>query len=401
MEIVPTKPYFGIKFLDPYILNKLLGFFLSLALSGFLFACNRINSQTQAELTPIPLSYAQGFMISEGSDFWEIEVVQPWTGSDRKFRYLILKPMAVRPAGNFDAVVQLPIHKVVLTSTTQIPHLDLLGEMDKLFGFPQVELISSPRAWDQIHAGKVQDLGIGPSANPEMILDLSPDLVLISTLGSDLGYLEVLSQAKIPALINGEYVEQHPLGRAEWIKFTGILFGKYEESLQIFNRIEQAYLEAQNLANSIPEQNRPTVLSGLMYQDTWYTPGGDSWGAQILKNAGGRSVFSDQKGTGSLQLNYEFVLENALEADFWIGSADFASLEALANAEPRYRVFQAFQSGKVYTYTRKKGPKGGLEYFELGYMRPDLILKDLIKILHPDLLPTYDLYFYRPLHAKD
>jgi iron complex transport system substrate-binding protein len=381
--------------------NKHFSLFLFFLFLGVSSACERASSVNEESLAAIPLRYAKGFTISQGSDFWEIEVVQPWTGSDRKFRYLILQPDATRPAGDFDAVVQLPIEEAILTSTTQIPHLDMLGEMDKLIGFPQVDLISSPRAWEQIQAGKVQDLGSGPSANPEMILDLAPDLVLISTLGEDLRYLEVLSQAKIPALINGEYVEQHPLGRAEWIKFTGILFGKYEVAEQAFQTIEQAYLNAQKLANSIPEDARPTALSGLMYQDTWYTPGGESWGAQILRNAGGRYVFANQKGTGSLQLNYEFVLENALEADFWIGSADFSSLEAMANAEPRYRAFQAFRSGNVFTYTLKKGPKGGLEYFELGYMRPDLILKDLIKILHPDLLPEYELYFYSRLHAKD
>ena len=382
-------------------MNKHFSLFLFFLFLGVSSACERASSVNEESLAAIPLRYAKGFTISQGSDFWEIEVVQPWTGSDRKFRYLILQPDATRPAGDFDAVVQLPIEEAILTSTTQIPHLDMLGEMDKLIGFPQVDLISSPRAWEQIQAGKVQDLGSGPSANPEMILDLAPDLVLISTLGEDLRYLEVLSQAKIPALINGEYVEQHPLGRAEWIKFTGILFGKYEVAEQAFQTIEQAYLNAQKLANSIPEDARPTALSGLMYQDTWYTPGGESWGAQILRNAGGRYVFANQKGTGSLQLNYEFVLENALEADYWIGSADFLSLEAMANAEPRYRAFQAFRSGNVFTYTLKKGPKGGLEYFELGYMRPDLILKDLIKILHPDLLPEYELYFYTRLHAKD
>jgi len=69
----------------------------------------------------------------------------------------------------------------------------------------------------------------------------------------------------------------------------------------------------------------------------------------------------------------------------------------MGDAEPRYRSFSAFQDGSIYTYSKKKGPKGGLEYFELAYVRPDLVLKDLIKILHPRLLPDYDLYFYRQL----
>ena len=375
--------------------------FLLTCLLGFLLGCKPVDSVKNEASDILALDYADGFKIKKGAGFWEIEVTQPWTGSDRVFRYLVLEEDASKPSGDFDAVVQLPIQKIILTATTQVPHLELLGSMDKLAGFPQVDLISSPQAWKQINAGKVQDLGSGPSSNPELMLDLEPDLVIISTLGEDLRQLDLLSQAGIPALINGEYVEQHPLGRAEWIKFTGILLGKYEESLEVFETIERQYLEVQKLAAKIQESARPSVLSGVMYQDTWYAPGSQSWGAQLLVAAGGRYVFADQKGKGSLQLNYEYVLENALEADFWIGSADFSSLEAMGTAEPRYRVFRAFDKGAVFTYTLKKGPKGGLEYFELGYMRPDLILKDLIKILHPDLLPDYELYFYSRLHAKD
>lgn len=381
-------------------MNKLSIPFLFLLLFGSFSGCKQEVSGEKGEVETLPLKYAKGFTIFRGKDFWEIEVTQPWTGSDQTFRYLVLEENAEKPAGEFSAFVQLPIEKIILTSTTQIPHLDLLNSTEKLIGFPQVDLISSPKAWELINSGKVTDLGSGPSANTEMVIDLNPDFILISTLGEDLRYMDLLAQAGVPALINGEYVEQHPLGRAEWIKFTGVLLGKYEESVAVFETIETEYLEAEKLVENLTETNRPTVLSGVMYQDIWYAPASESWGAQILKNAGGRYVFGDQPGTGSLQLNYEFVLENALETDFWIGSADFADLESMGKSEPRYQAFQPFKSGKIFTYTLKKGPKGGLEYFELGYMRPDLILKDLIKILHPNLLPAYELYFYRQLDEK-
>ena len=381
-------------------MNKLSIPFLILVLFCSFSACKQPVSEGKIELSALPLRYANGFAISRGKDFWEVEVTQPWTGSDQTFRYLILEENAEKPQGEFSAVIQLPVQKIVLTSTTQIPHLDLLNSTEKLIGFPQVDLISSPKAWEQINSGKVTDLGSGPSANTEMVIDLEPDLVMISTLGDDLRYMDLLAQAGVPALINGEYVEQHPLGRAEWIKFTGVILGQYEESVAVFETIEKEYLEAEKLIENLPATAKPTVLSGVMYQDIWYAPASESWGAQILENAGGRYIFGDQSGTGSLQLNYEFVLENALETDFWIGSADFADLESMGTADPRYQVFQPFKTGKVFTYTLKTGPKGGLEYFELGYMRPDLILKDLIKILHPNLLPAYELYFYRQLDEK-
>ena len=367
-----------------------------LVLSIFISSCEK-KPETTLEKTSVPLEFAQGFQLFQGENFWEIHVTQGYTGAEKTYRYLVLKEGAKVEKSGFDAVVQLPIYKVVLTSTTQVPHLDMLSETDKLIGFPQTDLISSVPTRARIDAGKVTDLGSGPSANPEMVIDLQPDWIMISTLGEDLRYLDLFAQANVPALINGEYVEQNPLGRAEWIKFTGILLGKYEEAVAEFEKIKNAYREAEKLAAQIPLVNRPKVLSGVMYQDIWYAPGAESWGAQILQNAGGDYVFSDQTGSGSLQLNYEFVLDRAAEAEVWIGSADFSDIKTMGSNEPRYRNFQAWKTGQIYTYTAKKGATGGLEYFELGYVRPDLILKDLIKILHPALLPEYELYFYQKL----
>ena len=367
-----------------------------LVLSIFISSCEK-KPETTLEKTSVPLEFAQGFQLFQGENFWEIHVTQGYTGAEKTYRYLILEEGAQVEKTGFDAVVQLPISKVILTSTTQVPHLDMLGETDKLIGFPQTDLISSIPTRARIDAGKVTDLGSGPSANPEMVIDLQPDWIMISTLGEDLRYLDLFAQANVPALINGEYVEQNPLGRAEWIKFTGILLGKYEEAVAEFEKIKNAYQEAEKLASQLPANNRPKVLSGVMYQDIWYAPGAESWGAQILQNAGGDYVFSDQAGSGSLQLNYEFVLDRAAEAEVWIGSADFSDIKTMGSNEPRYRNFQAWKTGQIYTYTAKKGATGGLEYFELGYVRPDLILKDLIKILHPELLPEYELYFYQRL----
>lgn len=375
-------------------------YILIFCLALFFFGCESKRSNEALLVEKVELSYAKGFTISRGDGFWEIEVTQPWTGSEKTFRYLVLEENQEKPAGIFDAVIQLPVTRVILTSTTQVPHLDLLSSSDRLIGFPQTDLISSAAARLLIDAGKVQDLGAGPSANPELIIELNPDWIMISTLGDDLRYLELLKTAGIPAIINGEYVEQHPLGRAEWIKFSGILLGKYEEAKVVFEEVERNYLEAEALTEKISRSEKPTVLSGVMYKDIWYAPGSESWGAQILQNAGGDYVFEDQLGTGSLQLNYEFVLEEAMDADFWIGSADFNSLDEMGKVEPRYQAIKAFQNGNVYTYTQKKGETGGLEYFELGYMRPDLILKDLMKILHPTLLPEYELYFYKQLNEK-
>lgn len=371
-------------------------------LTFFLFpsACNSPKPSNLNDLEEVPNQYAKGFSVFQGDGFKVIEVKQAFPGDHDTFRYLVVERADLElENSDFAAVVNFPISKIVMTSTTHIPHLDYLGVSELLVGFPNLDLISSQETRSRIDAGRVIDLGSGAQANIEKIIDLEPDWVMISTLGEDLKNLEILKEAKIPALLNGEYVEQHPLGRAEWIKFTGALLGKFEESEKVFKEIEASYLKAQKLiVENI--QDRPKVMAGVMYKDIWYVPGADSWGARLLDAAGGDYLFKDQKGTGSTQLSYEYVLENAQEADFWLGASDFKSLEDMKNADPRYAHFQAFQKGNVYTYTSKKGPTGGIEYFELGYLRPDLILQDLIKILYPKLLPDYSLYFYTQLHEK-
>jgi iron complex transport system substrate-binding protein len=380
-----------------FVPSKKGAWFLLVLASLFTFISCESKQEKAFAKDQIALDYAQGFSLYRGEGFWEIEVSQGYAGSSDTYRYLVLDSGVQVNTTGYDAVVQLPIDEVVLTSTTQVPHLDALEQTDLLIGFPQTDLISSTTARARIAAGKVKELGSGPSANPELVLELQPDWIMISTLGEDLRYLDIFKQAGIPALINGEYVEQNPLGRAEWIKFTGVLLGIYPEALAQFEQIKKDYLEAEGLASSIAEKDKPKVLSGVMYQDIWYAPGGESWAAQLLEKAGGSYVFGKEGAAGSLQLNYEVVLDQGTSAPIWIGAADFASLEEMGKIEPRYQAFAAWKTGEVYTYTAKKGATGGLEYFELGYLRPDLILKDLIKILHPELLPGYEPYFYQKL----
>lgn len=387
MQLFPSNTQFL-----PYRLTCLL----CLGWGLLLFSCTEKQVQDRQK-TPVPLDFATGFQLYQGDGFWEIEVSKGYPGSSENFRYLVLDSGVTMNSSGYDAVVQLPVTEVVLTSTTQVPHLDALQMTDLLVGFSQTDLISSTKTRARIDAGKVKDLGAGPSANPELVLDLQPDWIMISTLGEDLRYLDVFKQAGISALINGEYVEQNPLGRAEWIKFTGVLLGNYPAALAQFEQIKKDYNEAELLTSSLQNKERPTVLSGVMYQDIWYAPGGGSWAAQLLEKAGGSYVFGKESATGSLQLNYEVVLDQGTSAAIWIGAADFASIEEMGKVEPRYQAFSAWKAGEVYTYTAKKGETGGLEFFELGYLRPDLILKDLIKILHPELLPGYEPYFYQKL----
>jgi iron complex transport system substrate-binding protein len=195
--------------------------------------------------------------------------------------------------------------------------------------------------------------------------------------------------------LNAEYLEKHPLGRAEWIKFMALFFNKEKAADSIFAIIEKEYLDIQARAKTV--DSKPSVLSGIVYGDTWFLPGGQNYAAVLLNDAGCNYLWKETSSNGFLELSFESVYEKAHDADLWIGVGSFSSLKEIEAADHRYTRFRPFKQKKVYTSNLKKGLKGGSEFLELGYLRPDIILKDLVKIAHPDLLPEHDLYFHKKL----
>jgi iron complex transport system substrate-binding protein len=174
-----------------------------------------------------------------------------------------------------------------------------------------------------------------------------------------------------------------------------LFFNKEHEADSIFRAIEKKYLETQALADTI--RSKPSVISGIVYGDAWFLPGGQNYAAKILKDAGCNYLWGDDPSNGWLQLAFERVYEKGHEADLWIGTATIKSLKELEAADHRYAQFKPFKNKQVYSYDARIGAKGGNEFLELGYLRPDIILQDIVKIAHPELLPDYTLYFHRRL----
>jgi len=247
----------------------------------------------------------------------------------------------------------------------------------------------------RIDEGKVKDLGMDKSMNLELLATLKPSLVMGYQMNNDLGQLKKILALGIPVVVNAEYLEKHPLGRAEWIKFMALFFNKEREADSIFRFIESEYLKTNALVKNTGHE--PTVMSGIVYGDTWFLPGGQNYAAKLFDDAGYRYLWRTDPSGGFLELSFESVYEKAKNADFWIGVGSFKSLAEIRASEERYTRFRPFQEGKIYTYNARQGAKGGSEFLELGYLRPDYVLKDLVKIAHPELLPGHELYFHRQL----
>jgi len=359
-------------------------------------SCVNKKETKYAESITTELKYADGFSVRNEGNVKHVIVTHPYPGATEGFHYLLVpKGEPVPLHDDKTQVIYVPIQKMVCTSTTHIPLLDYLDKTGALIGFPTTDYISSEKMRKRIDDGQVTDLGVDKGMNIELLFSLKPELVMSYTMTSDLGQSKKIKELGIPVVINAEYLEKHPLGRAEWIKFMALFLGKEKEADSVFTIVEQEYLTTQRLVENVSE--KPTVLSGIVYGDAWFMPAGKNYAARLLEDAGTRYLWNDTESNGFLELSFESVYEKAKEADLWIGVGSFNSLEEIRAAEIRYTMFKPFRDKQIYTYNARKGAKGGSEFLELGYLRPDLILKDLVKIAHPELLPDYTLFFHKRL----
>ena len=358
-------------------------------------------------LTP---KYATGFTaIRNKAEYTELIIHEPWPGADRSFKYALVpdslltqdylnKLSSLKEGGanpKFDAVVGVPLKSLVLTSTTHIPALEALNAESKLIGFPGLDYISSAQTRERIANGLVTELGANEQLNTELVLQLQPEALIGFAVSEAPKSYEILERSGIPVLYNGDWNEATPLAKAEWIKFFGLLLDRNEQANAYFKEIEREYLRVRSLAQQV--EIKPTVLSGALYRDIWYLPGGKSWAAQFVADASGAYLWANTEQSGSLSLSLEVILEQGESAEFWIAPSQFTSYSEMLESNPHYEKIKAFQQQKVVGYADSQGPTGGLLYFELGPNRPDLVLKDLVFYLHPGLLVNYEPVFFKPL----
>ncbi len=375
-----------------------LSYVFVLGLITLCCSCNGGKKSKGASLPDeIQLKYARGFSIKKDSIYTWIEVKHPFQNAEEGFVYLLVPRGASIPSHDKSVrVISIPVQSIACTSTTHIPLLDYLNETESLRGFTTLDYISSPRARKRIDEGKVQELGVDKGINIEALIAIKPDLLMGYSMTSEYGQFRKIEELGVPVVINAEYLETHPLGRAEWIKFMAEFFDKSGMADSVFLEIEKRYLEVRDIASGDPL--KPSVLTGIMYGDAWFVPGGKNYAAEILDDASLQYPWTDDPSHGFLELGFESVLSKAHDCNYWIGVGPFKSLAEMQASDHRYSMFDAFKNKNVFAYDARQGAKGGNEYLELGYLRPDIILADLVKITHPELLPDHKLYFHRRLN---
>lgn len=342
------------------------------------------------------IKHAANFELYNYTDFTILKIVKPWQNATQPLIYVLAKDQKFVPDSlQKNTFIKIPLQRFIATSTTHIPSIETLNQTEKLIGFPNLNYISSQSVRALINQNKIKDVGLENDLNTEVILDLNPDLIIGYGMDSSNKALENLKQMGIPVIYNADWTEETPLGKAEWIKFFGALFDQNDLAEKEFNTVKTEYTQLKKLAQTA--KSKPKVFSGGLYQGVWYAPKGNSWASLFLEDANADYIWKDAKGTGSIAISIEEALDQAQNIPIWIAPGSCESVEDIKNNSQHNLQFDAFKTGNIYSFAMKKGEKGGSIFYELGPNRPDIILKDLIKILHPELLPDYTPYFYEKL----
>lgn len=373
-------------------------FIILLILTCFSCKKNTASIDLSDEIIGIESSvrYAQGFDLQIFQDISKLVIKRPYPNAqNQEVFYLVPRNNFIPDSLQNKNVIRTPIGSAVPTSTTHIPMIELFNMEDKIVGFPQTNYISSDRTTELVKTGKIAELGNIQNLNFEILVSLNPDLVIGFSMSENDPAFNRVKETHIPILFNGDWLEEEPLGRAEWLKVFGALFDKNQMADSIFNQIEKEYAEAKEIAQQ--SKDRPNVLSGILFEDKWSLPAGESFMAHLFADANINYLWKETKGTGSLVLALESVIEKGNASDLWIGAGIFTDYETMLESNSHYSTFNAFQEKKIFNFAKRKGDQGGILFFELAPIQPQVVLKDLIKAAHPDLLPDYIPYFLEPL----
>ncbi len=336
---------------------------------------------------------AKGFRIWHGDGFRVLDLVMPNNPSAILQRFYLVNREDAADFGNpgDGQLLPVPLKDMVCLSATHLSFADALGLVDKISGVASADYVVSAEFRDYIADGRIQEIGISDHFKLERLISLAPDIVMVTHQQGQ--SFEPLRNAGLTVLAFAEHLETHPLGRAEWIRCMGVLFGKEAQAKTIFDSISNEYYRLTALASEV--EVRPVVLSGKQYGGFWNLAGGKSYLAQLLHDAGAEYVWSDNPDSGSLVLDFETVYHRGINADFWrflVYSSEPYTYDHLLAEDQRYAGIRAFGERKVLLSNTFEKP-----YFQRGVLEPQVILADYISIFHPELLPDHEPAYYQLL----
>ncbi len=367
--------------------------FYLLVVAAVLLSCSQgkkgssIDSQQQPDSVFVP-KYAKQFCIKYYKNYKVLEVNHPWDSTAPK-QQIVLTSSADFQKKHTDAIM-VPVKKWVAVSSTQISYAsEINGALDALVAMAEPQYVSNEKVVEGLKTGKVKNLGSAFAPDIEVLIDQEPDMMMIAPFKED--FYQPVRDAGIKLATNSSYLENTPLGRAEWLVYVAAFFNKEKDAMASIDSIAKRYLRVKALANSV--ENKPTMFSGKIYQGVWYVAAAQSYNANFYNDAGADYVFADRDGRGSLSYDFETVYDKASDADYWVLLVNYKgefSYEALKTEDVRYADFDSFKNKKVVASNTALN-----RFYEEGLLCPDIVLSDLVKVFHPDLLPEYEPVYYK------
>lgn len=346
------------------------------------------------------IKYAGHLKIKHDKGFTILEVINPWQKAENLSLeyFLVNKGDSIPPELDKSRIIFTPVQSVILMSTTYIPMITALGRQASIKGISGTEYVYDEGIRKMIKEGLIHETGYEENLNRELILKINPELIIAYGIGSEsAGYLKIFEDTGIRILYNADYLEEHPLAKAEWIKMFGTLFGLSEKADSVFSAIEINY---RNITDSVKSARplKPKVLLGLPWQNAWYISPGNTYIANLIKDAGGEYIWEDLKSDHAVPMSLENVFVKAAEADFWLNTGNATDIEQILSIDMRLAGLKPVRSGNVYNNNKRSIPGGGNDYWESGALYPDIILKDIASILHPGTFGDYEPFYYRKLN---
>ena len=373
-------------------MNRNLIAFILLAVSLVGVSCDGGGSKNAGmkDGKKVELQDAKGFTITEFEGYKVIEVVNPWKDSVLLHRYILVEKDASTPDNLPEGdVVRVPVSKTSCLYSVFVGSLDMLGMVSTITSVAEERYIDNEAVKQGIAIGKIKLLGEASAVNVEGLIDSNPDIVLVSPF-KDMGYGK-MDKASIPIVEVASYMENSPLARAEWIKFFALFYGKEKQADSIYSALRDRYGKVREIAKGA--KVKPTIFADKKFGQVWNMPSGNSYMASFFRDAGSSYLWDDVKQSGVIPLSFEAVYQKAENADYWLvkyNKPQDMTYDDFGKEYEGYKMFKAYKNRKVIHCNTNR-----ISYYEKGVMEPDVILADLVKILHPELLPNHKQVYFQ------
>lgn len=359
---------------------------------AFLASCNgsHASSSAEGEGEVLPMKYAENLTVREFPDFTEVTVRNPWDTLKTLQKYILVERDSEMPAGLPEGtIIKVPVTNALVYSTVHNSLITELGAIDAIGGICNSKYVNGKELQARLASGRIVDCGVSLSPDLEKIIKLKPQVIMLSPFENNDKYAKV-GELGIPIIECADYMETSPLGRAEWVRFYGMLFGKQDVADKMFAETESNYLKLKQIANGLAI--KPKVIIDQRYGQVWNVPGGVSTMGRLIEDAGGINPFASYKQSGSVPLAPEKVLAEAHDADIWFvryNQEKDKSLRELGNDAPVNSQFKAFKDGRVYGCNTRY-----VNFYEETPFHPDLILEDMVHLMHPELSSSAPARYY-------